>query len=201
MNSRTYRAYLAGVSLLVIVTLFACNKANNALPAPPKIPTNAIVRENQGSICFETIQGTTILEASISSGDCLPSNCTLTVQEVGSVNIDKDLYELKFQSRFIMIDPYWPKEHSCFADCGGGGRVTLNIGSVEKGIYSVWLGDTKLGEILIPLSPARNGSICLTSKATGTPVSSPQPTLTPSPPVAYPILPEPSSTPQGNQYP
>lgn len=71
-------------------------------------------------------------------------------------------------------------------DCGGGGSIEFRIGDIERGTYSIRLGDTQLGIIEVPPRPALRGTLEFSTEATATPLPPPAPTPTPTNPVDYP---------------
>lgn len=148
--------------------LAACNKITSQLTLPeiPPLTEGAVVQENKGRVCFRNLEYS-MLQGIIQPQGCYSSSCTDQIQQVGAVTIS-DQNKIQIQSRFVIARN---GGLICTADCGGGGYVEFDIDQIEQGIYSVWLGEMKLGDIEIPPRyPSLNQDTCLSSEATATPL-------------------------------
>jgi hypothetical protein len=184
MSTRLRTFFAIPLSIFWIGFIVACRRASPKisvkLPELPPLPTEAILRENVGKICFRNLDNSLELQGLITSGDCASSSCWRPIQQVGAVTLLSDEHKIKFQSRFVMVDAYGDgKDHLCTMDCGGSGSIGFNIGDVEEGTYSIWLGDTYLGDIAIPPRFITGEYTCLSSKVTATPLPTLRPTATP----------------------
>jgi hypothetical protein len=191
--------------LLSTGILSGCGKTpiNTSVNFPdlPPLPKGAVVQENQGSVCFQNYSNTIEVTASIHPEGCFSSSCIRPIQQVGTFTLDSSQRRLLFQSRFVLIDRFGDNIHGCTADCGGGGRIEFDIGDLDRGTYSVWLGNLKLGDIEVPSRYSfQEGWICMSSKATVTPLPPLEPTLILTPTVYRTPYPPPTSQPM-QSYP
>ncbi len=178
-------------TLLVIVSLFlpsitACSRSSSDLPKLPPLPSGALVIENEGKVCFEIYENSTEIQASLLPKGCYSSSCTSIVQQVGNMSVDQDRYRLQFQSRFVVNRT--ALERRCTADCGGGGSITFRSGMVEKGMYTVWLGRTRVGELILPFTISSEQTQCFDTEHPATPIPT-KGRVTPTPTYPYPYPP------------
>lgn len=110
-------------------------------------PEPGSVIDNKGEICFRTDEAGH-MRASISPEGCYSTNCTRQVQKVGSVVLDRRNFEIRFDAHFTLAE-----EKSflipCIDNCLGGGTIDFDLGILDVGLYSVWLGDRTIGELSV----------------------------------------------------
>ncbi len=168
---RTY--LLLAFLLLSIGLLAACSpgtpKSAAGLPALPSLPGGAIVQENLGRICFQTASVSTQVQGQILPVGCYSSACTRPVQQVYALDLDETQRQLRFQSRFVLQNLAYNQPLACTRDCTGGGSMSFDLGDLQPGAYSVWLGDLNLGQFQVPPPAGAGGPGCLSSEATATP--------------------------------
>ncbi len=176
------------VALILLLTLFlsvACT-------------SNRIsVIENEGTIYFENLTSSIELIARAHPEGCFSSSCTRPLEQSGSVRIDTERFALHFETQFVLQRDIGG---ACTADCGGGGHIEFRIGDVERGVYTVWLGHKKLGQLEVPLRGSTQRYLEFSTGATATPLPPPTPTPAPTDPFAYPP-PEPTIVPTAHTYP
>ena len=122
--------YIAGLSLILI----ACSK-----------PEPGTVIDNRGQICFRTAQDGHML-AAISPEGCYSTNCTRQVQKVGSAVLDRRSFELRFDAHFVLGEA---KTYliPCTENCQGGGTIDFDLGVLDVGRYTIWLGNEPIGNL------------------------------------------------------
>lgn len=96
---------------------------------------------------------------------------------------------LRFLTRFVLFDPIRNPDHICTGDCGGAGSVEFDIGSLERGMYAIWIGDKQVGELYLPFDFSYPDTICFSSRTYRSAV--PTRTATPPPNQSYPMPPSP----------
>jgi hypothetical protein len=161
------------------------------------LSTRTVVVENRGTIYFDNLENSTTLRAHASPEGCFSSSCTLPLEQSGNVKIDPQSFTLHFETRFVLRQQL---RGVCTADCGGGGSVAFEIGEVEPGVYTVWLGSKRLGQLQIPFQPAMQPYLEFSTEATATPLPSPTVRAAPTEPRAYPP-PEPEINPKAYPFP
>ena len=74
------------------------------------------------------------------------------------MKLDSDLSRFTFHASFLIERT---PARSFTGDCEGGGEMSFELGDVEAGVYSIWIGDEEVGKLHIPSPRARNPSpIC-----------------------------------------
>jgi hypothetical protein len=112
-----------------------------------KRPEPGMTIENRGEICF-WLDEVGDMMASISPEGCFSTSCTHQVQKVGKAVVDKQDFELRFEALFVLAETSrFPLP--CIDNCSGGGTIDFNLGMLEVGDYSVWLGDENIGKLLV----------------------------------------------------
>jgi hypothetical protein len=159
--------------LLVAILSVACSPFSS----------RTFVIENKGTIYFDNFENSTELRAHVSPEGCFGSSCTLPIEQSGHVKVDAQRRALHFESRFVLRQDL---TGGCTQDCGGGGSVAFDIGDVEPGIYTVWLGSKRLGQLQVPPPPSTQHYFGFSTDATATPLPSPSPRPSPTDPRAYP---------------
>jgi len=186
---------------------FSCNPPApplNATVLPTPSPPGTIMRDNEGSVCFYP-ESPTSFRANVStdSSVCLSSSCTSIFERTGDMQIAPGDHILKFTARFAARGAYGEGGEGyvceCTADCGGAGYLDFETGDLEEGVWSIMLGDLKLGDLVVP--PQTQQYVCFSSQATSIPYR-PTPTRDAT---AYPPpseqTPIPANYPSGEQYP
>lgn len=166
--------------LVLAVLLAACAPGSVSTSAPPPAPPPAAplrtVIEDGGEIHICYRGDSRELEAYVTAG-CYSSSCTHTADVDGSAEVEQRS-SIRFQTHFEL----WrdPMEKYCTADCGGGGSLTLRLGDLPAGTYTVWLGDKQVGVVEVPETPpaGRQGD-CLYIVTTPMPTEPPWPEVTP----------------------
>ena len=140
---------------LVLAVLGGCTKppAGNKFVSP--VPTGAVVVQNEGYVCFDEFEDSLEVSGYFIPKGCFSSSCTRPVQQFVDIQVDTTQFVIRLSTRFVLVNPYavqgMPRgSYGCTADCGGAGSIRFEIGDVERGIYSVWLGERNLGQISFP---------------------------------------------------
>jgi len=134
---------------LVSIILVGCTQAPNGTFVSP-VPSGAVVVQNEGYICFTEFDNSLEVRGYFTPRGCFSSSCRRPVQQTVDVQVDTTQFAIRFNTRFVVIDPYAAQgalrgSYVCTDDCGGAGDIQFNIGDVERGTYSVWLGERNLG--------------------------------------------------------
>lgn len=136
---------------------------NNTFVSP--LPSNAIVIQNEGYICFREFENSLEVQGYFIPKGCFSSSCTRPIQQTVDIKIDTAQFALRFDTLFVLIDPYAAQgkprgSYACTEDCGGAGSIQFEIGDLERGTYSVWLGERNLGQISFPPSTITGRDVC-----------------------------------------
>lgn len=109
-------------------------------------PDSAIILENEGYICFEEYENSLEVRGFFIPKGCFSSTCTRPIQQDIGIQVDTTNMQFRFDTRFVLIDPYAASgkpggSYECSADCDGAGRIQFEIGDVDRGTYTIWLGE------------------------------------------------------------
>jgi len=162
-----------GTMLVLVLLLAACVPGSGSAPTRPATPTTASqlrrVIEDGGeiSICYRG--DSRELEALVRPG-CFSSSCTHMDEVDGSVEVE-ERSSIRFHTHFVLWFDLPGKP--CTADCGGGKSLTMRLGDLPAGTYSVWLGESQVGVVGVPQVRPDDPHACLWS------YSPPMPTPTP----------------------
>ncbi len=163
--SAALRWLLKIIGPLLCMGVTACIRMPDPnVQSPLALPLANKVVENAGELCFQppwqqtgafvAITKGSELAATISPG-CFSSSCTEVVEQTGVMRIDQVRHAFYFQSRFRLLadlgmDNSGQQVRTCTMDCGGGGSLVFNRIYFNEGIYSIWWGDKKVGEMSVP---------------------------------------------------
>ena len=153
---------------------------------PSPFPKDVTIIEDEGYMCFYPLSEYAF-DIQVSSSGCYPSGCTLIFESTGNIEIDQDTFTIQFNSRYAIKEVGSVRESGavceCAADCGGAGNLRFKTSELHDGIYSIKLGETQIGELVVPFY---GNSICWTTEPTATLISSPAPTTETNTPYIYP---------------
>jgi hypothetical protein len=172
---------------LCLLLLVSCAAPSNGLFRRFSTSAGEQVIEDEGVVCFSPFDNTVEVRGYYAPSGCFSSSCTRPIEESLTVRVDTDASRIQFDTRFVLTQPYDPVVHGCTLDCDGAGSIQFEIGDIERGTYSVWIGREKLGEIDVPSRVPSGRDICLESKQGQTampslvPRPSTRPTVTPPP--------------------
>ncbi|GEM_PF-1947480 len=150
--------------IFVLVALAGCGSTSTTTFVSP-LPSDAIVVENEGRICFHEFENSLEVQGYFVPRGCFSSSCTRPIQQTVHIQVDTAQFALRFNTRFVLIDPYAAQgktrgSYRCTEDCDGAGSIQFEIGDLERGTYSVWLGERNLGQISFPPDTITGRDIC-----------------------------------------
>lgn len=131
-----------------------CSRVPNDQDYPP----DARVIDNQGQICFKEIDKSTVVQGYFRPKGCFSSSCTRTLEQSLTTRVDPARFRIEFDARFALAST---GDELCTDDCGGAGTALFDIGDVDSGVYSVWLGSDSLGVLDIPPDSIAGQDFCL----------------------------------------
>lgn len=141
VNRKTVIVFVLGMLTFAVGAVLYTVFLNPRRPEPP------ITVENRGEICF-WIDDEGDMIASVSPEGCFSPGCTHQAQKVGRVIVDKWNFKLSFETTFVLTEtsrfPF-----PCIDDCSGGGTINFNLGMLDVGDYSVWLGNENIGKLMV----------------------------------------------------
>jgi hypothetical protein len=159
-NTRMMIGVVCFYLMLVFLTTL-CAKVDETLkisqPTPKFYEYKEVVRENEGQVCFEAFGDTNYLRGIFFPRGCWSSSCTQPIEQSVVVELDAEQFTIRFYSKFVLLLPNGGEPLICTDDCEGAGTPEFDIGKVERGRYSIWLGDTKLGELSVPKDRSKWG--------------------------------------------
>jgi hypothetical protein len=133
---------------------------------------------NQDQVCIQPpVPGSAVIRFSIGGVGCYSSSCTEVFWRRGDLKVDLENHALRLSSIFV-VRPRIEAERACTADCGGAGVIWFELQSLPAGSYAIWLGDQKLGDLQVPLSPDQFVCLSASAPSTATPAPSPVPLYT-----------------------
>lgn len=165
LRFKTIAVVLAAI-LLAAAVGGCCNIRETATTSTP-YPEDIIMLENRGIVCFQKLQPSdsriTVYIATHPDDGCFSSSCTEVLERKGDMQIDKKGFSIHFYSRFVVrpigydeLTPETPGEVPvCTADCGGAGFIWFEIEALPEGVYSIWLGEHKVGDLEVPIDPTK----------------------------------------------
>jgi hypothetical protein len=121
-------------------------------------PPGAWTIDNQGQVCFKEIDNSTAVQGYFRPKGCFSSSCTRTLEQSLTTRVDPVRFRIELDARFVLV-PYG--NGLCTHDCNGAGTVQFDIGDVDSGVYSIWLGSDSLGVINIPPKSITGQDLCL----------------------------------------
>ncbi len=130
--------------------------SRTTIEPPWLLPFGTKVLANEGSVHISPIQQdipSHELIVEIAAPGCNDTPCTQVFERTGSLSVNLDDQSIQLTSRFA-IRPFEFGPNACspvIPMCGGAGLVEFRTGELPDGIYQVWLGLNKIGEIAIPL--------------------------------------------------
>lgn len=141
LNHKTIIVFALGMLTFAIVAVLYSIFVNVRRPEP------GIIIENRGQICFR-LDDVGDMIASVSPEGCFSTSCTRQVQTVGKATINKRDFELRLETRFVLAETSrFPLP--CIDNCFGGGTIDFNLGMLDVGDYSIWLGDENIGNLMV----------------------------------------------------
>lgn len=144
---------LAYGSLTSLVLLCSpINEEGNSLPK------EAITVENAGQICLEMAH--LEVKGHFTPQGCFSSSCTQPLEQYIDVRVLLQEKKICFMTHFVLFDPNGPEPHLCTDDCNGAGSFYFDIGNVDSGTYSIWLGESNLGTVIIPFDSVQTQDTC-----------------------------------------
>ncbi len=141
MSRKTLIAFVLGMLTFAVGAVLYTVFLNMRRPQP------VITIENRGQICFR-IDDDGDMIASVSPEGCYSTSCTRQVQKVGKAIIDRQDFEIWVETSFVLAETSrFPLP--CIDNCSGGGTIDFNLGMLDVGDYSVWLGDENFGQLMV----------------------------------------------------
>ena len=164
--------------MLVLLLITSCTPlpGSSTLSSPPSPTPKIITIEDEGEVCIQP--QIYRFGITLTSGRCFSGSihCTEVLEQSGEVKIDRENSIIQVHSKFVIADS--SGFSGCDADCSGVGGIKLGSFALSEGIYTVRLGEIKMGTITIPFDEdAYDRLICFTTKL-------PLPTATYSGPTA-----------------
>ena len=146
---------------------------------PSPFPKDATILENEGHICFFPLSEDDF-DVYVASSGCYATSCTLIFERTGNIDIDQDTFTIQFNSRYVIKAVGNERESGavceCAADCSGAGSLRFKTNELQDGIYSIKLGETQIGQLVVPFYGT---DICWTTESIATPIPSSTPYVYP----------------------
>jgi hypothetical protein len=144
--------------------LAGCSTTSSTTFVSP-LPNNVVIIQNEGYICFHEIENSLEARGYFIPKGCFSSSCTRPIRQTIDIMVDTAQFAIRFNTLFVLIDPYAAQgkprgSYACTDDCGGAGSIQFDIGDLERGTYSVWLGERNLGQISFPPNIITGRDIC-----------------------------------------
>jgi hypothetical protein len=109
-------------------------------------PEAGIVVRDKVTVCFSQSGEGQVL-ASLQPDDCYSMRTTRVWLESGSALVDENGHTIHFHSEFKLEQrtSIFPK----LPDCLGGGKIEIDLGELEVGLYQVYSGDQHIGQLSV----------------------------------------------------
>jgi hypothetical protein len=157
---RFSKCKLAWWAIFFFVALAGCapspdrTDATDATDASP-LSGDPLYIQNEGYLCFSEYADALLARGYFIPKGCFSSSCTRPIQQSIDIKVDTASFAIRFNTLFVVIDPFAAQRlqrgsYACTEDCGGAGIIKFEIGDVERGNYTVWLGERNLGRISFP---------------------------------------------------
>jgi hypothetical protein len=144
--------------MMVLAMLPACAAfQGKSGTATPSLKTKLTRLEDRGQVCFRDggLNSTAVLGTFRPAG-CYSSSASRPLEQSLSVKLDADRFRIEFHTSFL-VETILDVIHT--TDCGGAGEMSFEIGDVEPGVYSIWIGNKRVGELTLP-STGGAGNLC-----------------------------------------
>jgi hypothetical protein len=144
--------------MMVLAASPACAalQGESGTPTPP-LESKLVLVEDLGEVCFTTPPGYLNVTGRFRPRGCYSSSGSRPLEQTLSVKVDPDRFRIEFRTSFLIeITP----ARSFTQDCEGGGMMSFEIGDVEQGVYSIWIGDKRVGKLAVPFAGATD-QLCL----------------------------------------
>jgi len=143
--------------MMVLATLPACAPFQGEFgTAIPSRKTKLTRLEDTGQVCFRGGLNSTAVLGSFLPAGCYSTSASRPLEQSLSVKLDPDRFRIEFHTSFL-VETILDVIHTM--DCGGAGKMTFEIGDVEPGVYSIWIGSKRVGELTLP-STGGPGDLC-----------------------------------------
>jgi hypothetical protein len=122
-------------------------------------PLGTDVITNQGKVCFYPAHDSNPpardLRVQVYSSGCYSSSCSLVYERTGQMKIDQAAFVFQIYSRF-KVKPLDSLRMgvacACTGDCEGAGLLEYETGTLQDGIYQVYMGETLVGALTLPFT-------------------------------------------------
>ena len=109
-------------------------------------PTMGGIIEDWEKICFWPDESG--IHVAVSPKGCYSTTCTRPTLQAGTAIINLQEYDIRFESRFVIVETSrFPLP--CTENCAGGGTVQFNLGNLIPNNYDVRFRDDFVGELSI----------------------------------------------------
>jgi hypothetical protein len=154
-SSLTYSARL----LIVISPLLLCTCSPTAPDSTDDFPEDALIVQNEGQICFYEIANySNNIRGNFRPKGCFSSSCTRTLAQSIRIKVKAEEFRIEFSTMFVLAGPAEPI--SCTRDCNGARTINFDIADIDSGAYTVWLGDSTLGSLIVPPDSITGDTVC-----------------------------------------
>lgn len=159
---------IRALSILTAMLLSCAQQASPTAPSdtPPTLPTppaNTKILENEGTLCFREYENSSTVEGVFRPRGCFSSSCWQLVEKSLMVRVVEEKDQLRFYSRVMLRDfsIINGKQVVCTADCSNVADISFNVSNVPRKKYSVWLGDSQIGEFSNATKTITQTTTCL----------------------------------------
>jgi len=166
-NPRLRTIVIVLTAVLLTAPVSGCCNTRESPIASPTPHSEKITIEDKGIICFQKIQPSdnkiTVYISTHPDDGCFSSSCTEVVERKGDMQVNEQDLSIHFYSRFVVrpigydeLTPETPGEVPvCTTDCGGAGFIWFEIEALPEGVYSIWLGENRVGDLEVPIDPTK----------------------------------------------
>jgi hypothetical protein len=144
------------LALCCLFLLSACGRSSGVESTPGK----TVTIDNEGMVCFQAYcPNCGPIEGSFRPKGCFSSTveCTEVREQSIQVTVDREEKTIRISTHYIIVD--YKLSQACNRDCSGVRPLRFDL-AIPSGTYTVWLGDTEMGTINMPLGFEKDRSIC-----------------------------------------
>ena len=164
---RPQHVILIAVPVVILTAVFLLVFRRDVFFIPVFAPWGSSAEANAAEICFSQLRVSgPSLSVFVKSSTCASSSCTERYGTFGDAWVNDLTRSIHFNSKFVYGRARDPNL-LCTADCAGAGHITVFVGPITPGKYSVWLGTTWVGEIEVRVDGRETGGGCLSPSTPG----------------------------------
>jgi hypothetical protein len=134
------------MAVLAILPACAIPRRESGTATPPlKIKRTRI--EDAGQVCFMGGPNSVAVRGSFAPRGCYSTSASRPLEQTLSLKVDPDQLRIEFHTSFLIETMLGVIQTT---DCSSEGTISFNVGEVDAGVYSIWIGNRNVGKLSLP---------------------------------------------------